>query len=91
MFRDKTVIVTGASSGLGAALAVALARAGANLALFSPEAERQQQVAAECEQAGGQALSVVGDVTRPEDCRRLVEETVARFGGIDYLVANAGI
>jgi short-subunit dehydrogenase len=91
MFRDKTAIVTGASSGLGAALAVALARTGANLVLFSPEAERQQQVAAQCEQAGGQALSVIGDVTRPEDCRRLVEETVARFGEIDYLVANAGI
>ncbi len=90
-FHGRTAIVTGASSGLGAALAVTLAAARANVVLFSPETERQQQVATQCEQAGGQALSVVGDVTRPEDCQRLVADTVARFGQLDHLVANAGI
>jgi NAD(P)-dependent dehydrogenase (short-subunit alcohol dehydrogenase family) len=91
MFRDKTAVITGASSGLGATLALELARAGARVALFSPEQERQEEVARQCGELGAEALSVVGDVTRPEDCRRLVEETAARFGGLDYLIANAGI
>lgn len=91
MFKEKTAIITGASSGLGAALAMELARAGAQLALFSPEEERQREVAARCEEAGGKALAVIGDVTRPDDCERLVRDTVDRFGALDYLVANAGI
>lgn len=91
MFKGKTFIITGASSGLGAALARELASQGANLALFSPERERQQKVAAECADRGARALAVIGDVTRQDDCRRLVEETAAEFGGVDYLIANAGI
>ena len=91
VFQDKSVIITGASSGLGAALALEFARAGACVSLFSPEGERQREVAAQCAEAGARALAVIGDVTRPGDCRRLMEETAAEFGGIDYLVANAGI
>ncbi|MFH1570104.1 MAG: SDR family oxidoreductase [Gemmatimonadota bacterium] len=90
-FAGRTAIVTGASSGLGAALARELARRGAHLVLFSPERARQEEVAAECAALGARALAVIGDVTRPDDCRRLVEETVREFGGVDYLVANAGI
>jgi short-subunit dehydrogenase len=91
MFREKSVIITGASSGLGAALALEFARAEARLALFSPEKEQQEEVAGLCEAIGAQALAVIGDVTRPEDCKRLIDETVGRFGGVDYLIANAGI
>ena len=91
MFEEKAVVITGASSGLGAALALEFARAGACLALFSPEKERQEEVAGRCEEAGGRALAVIGDVTRPEDCKRLIDETVARYGGVDHLIANAGI
>ncbi|HIC68295.1 MAG TPA: SDR family oxidoreductase [Candidatus Latescibacteria bacterium] len=91
MFQDKSVVITGASSGLGAALGLELARAGARVALFSPESERLKEVAERCAEAGAQALAVIGDVTLPDDCRRLMEETVAEFGGIDYLIANAGI
>ena len=91
MFREKSVVITGASSGLGAAMALKLAGEGADLALFSLEEERQKEVAARCEEAGARALAVAGDVTRPEDCRKLIEETIARFGRVDYLVANAGI
>jgi len=91
MFREKAVVITGASSGLGAALALEFARSGGDLALFSPEQERQEEVAGLCEERGARALAVIGDVTRPEDCKRLIEETVARFGGVDYLIANAGI
>ena len=91
MFRDKIVIVTGASSGLGATLATEFAATGAKVALFSPEEEKQAEVARQCETAGGKALSVVGDVTLERDCKILVEETLSSFGGIDYLIANAGI
>ncbi len=91
MFRDKVVIVTGASSGLGATLATEFAGTGAKVALFSPEEEKQEEVARQCETAGGKALPVVGDVTREHDCSALVEKTLSSFGGIDYLIANAGI
>ena len=91
MFEDKTAVITGASSGLGAALALAFARAGANLSLFSPEEEEQREVARLCQAEGADALAVIGDVTRPDDCRRLIEETIGRFGSVDYLIANAGI
>lgn len=91
MFRDKVVIVTGASSGLGATLATEFAKTGAKVALFSPEEEKQAEVARQCEAAGGRALPVVGDVTREGDCSALVEKTLGSFGAIDYLVANAGI
>jgi len=90
-FRNKSVVITGGSSGLGAALALAFARVGANVSLFSPERDQQQQVAAQCAELGARALAVIGDVTRPGDCRRLMEETTAEFGGIDYLIVNAGI
>ena len=90
-FRDKSVIITGASSGLGAALALHLARAGARLALFSPEGDRQREVASLCEEAGGRALAVIGDVTNPGDCEKLADRTAAHFGSVDFLVANAGI
>lgn len=91
MFKDKTVVITGASSGLGAALAMAFAQKHANLGLFSPEDERQKEVAKQCEDAGGPSLAVIGDVTRQEDCKRLIDETVGRFGGVDCLINNAGI
>lgn len=91
MFQDKSVVITGASSGLGASLSLEFARAGANLAIFSPEKERQEEVAALCKKEGAKALPVIGDVTKPEDCKRLIDETVDRFGSLDYLIANAGI
>lgn len=91
MFRDKSVVITGASSGLGAALAVEFAGLGARLTLFSRTADDLQAVAAKCVDLGAQALVVVGDVTAIEDCRRLATTAVERHGGIDYLVANAGL
>jgi len=91
MFKGKSVVITGASSGLGASLALELAGRGADLSLFSLEEERQKEVAVRCEEAGARALPVAGDVTRTEDCRRLIEEAVGRFGRVDYLIANAGI
>ena len=90
-FRDKSVIITGASSGLGAALALQLARGGARLTLFSPERDRQQEVAGLCEEAGGRALAVIGDVTSPADCESMTDQAVSHFESVDFLIVNAGI
>jgi NAD(P)-dependent dehydrogenase (short-subunit alcohol dehydrogenase family) len=88
---NPTVIVTGASRGLGAAAARLAAKLGADVVLMARTRERLEALAAEIEQAGGQALVLAGDVSQPEDCRQVVERTVERFGGIDGLVNNAGI
>ncbi|MGP8251648.1 MAG: 2-dehydro-3-deoxy-D-gluconate 5-dehydrogenase KduD [Terracidiphilus sp.] len=85
----KTALVTGSSRGLGAGIAMALAEAGANVAVHGssrlPE-ETLQQLAA----LGVPTLGLVGDVGDVQVCAMLVEETVARFGAIDILVNNAG-
>jgi short-subunit dehydrogenase len=90
-FQGKTVIITGASSGLGAELALAFAAAGARLALFARSAGALEEVAQRCRARGAETLVVVGDVTHAADSARLVDETVSKFGGIDILIACAGI
>lgn len=94
--EDRVAIVTGAGSraegiGNGRASAILLARQGANVALVDTNpgwAERtQEMIAAE----GGQSVVVEGDVSVPEDCRRIVAQTVARYGRLDVLVNNVGI
>ena len=88
---NKTVVITGASAGLGATLAVECAQQGARLVLLARNAERLEAVAQECEQLGSEVLTVVGDVAIAKDGKRLVEAAIERFGCIDYLVANAGV
>ena len=84
---DKTVVITGASSGIGAATAELLARQGAKVAVVARGAEALQAVAMKC---GPGALAIVADVTRREEVRRVVEETLARYGHIDVWVNNVG-
>ena len=81
----RTAIVCGASAGMGLAIAQALAAEGVNVAMF---ARRRKVLEVEAERLG--ALAVQGDVTNPQDCERLVERTVAAFGGVDVLVNNSG-
>jgi 3-oxoacyl-[acyl-carrier protein] reductase len=83
--RGRTAIVCGASSGMGLAIAEALAAEGANVAMF---ARRRDLLHREAERLG--ALPVRGDLTNPQDLERLVEKTVEAFGGIDILVNNGG-
>jgi NAD(P)-dependent dehydrogenase (short-subunit alcohol dehydrogenase family) len=93
MFRldGRVAIVTGASSGLGVAFAVALAEAGADVALGARRAERLKETANEVQARGRRAVSVATDVSDPDDCQRLVQTAVDEFGKVDILVNNAGI
>ncbi|OGT78410.1 MAG: hypothetical protein A3J35_04415 [Gammaproteobacteria bacterium RIFCSPLOWO2_02_FULL_52_10] len=91
MFKGKTVLITGASSGLGASLAQKFAQAGANLALFALDAEGLQQTADLCARQGATTITATGDVNNPADCQKLVADAVGRFGALDYLILCAGI
>jgi ribitol 2-dehydrogenase len=84
----KVVLVTGGSSGIGRAMARAVAAEGARVALVGRSAERLDAVAAEL---GGAALALPADLTKPAEVNRVVAETIARFGRIDILLPNAGL
>ena len=84
--KEKTVVITGASSGIGRAVALEMARRGANVVLGARRADRLESVAAECRKLGVEAKAIPTDVTRREDCRLLIAEA----GNVDVLVNNAG-
>lgn len=85
----RTAIVTGGSRGIGRAMAMGLAAAGASVVVASRKADACIAVAAEIAAAGGQSLAVPTHVGHPDEITHLVEATVERFGGIDILVNNA--
>jgi short-subunit dehydrogenase len=89
--KGHRIILTGASEGIGRALALELAARGARLALAARDRERLETLAQECRARGGEARALPTDVTSQQDCEWLVNETVTAFGGIDVLVHNAGI
>jgi short-subunit dehydrogenase len=89
-FRGRTVVVTGASAGIGRALCLALAPQRPRLVLAARDEARLQAVAGECRSLDAEALVVPTDVTSQEDCRRLITRTIAELHGIDVLVNNAG-
>lgn len=89
-FTDQVVFITGASSGIGEALAREFASEGAKLVLLARRNEKLKKLAAGFKQAGVPALAIQGDVTAEGDLTRAVETAVAEFGGIDVAVANAG-
>ena len=87
----KVAVVTGASSGLGVAFAVALAEAGADVVLAARRVDKLADTAAKVEAVGRRALTVATDVADPDAATAMVEATVAEFGHLDVLVNNAGI
>ncbi len=93
MFRldGRVAVVTGASSGLGAVFARALAEAGADVVLGARRVDRLAETSQAVEATGRRALAVRTDVSVPEDCTALVEAAMAEFGRVDILVNNAGI
>ncbi len=91
MLEGKVALVTGASQGLGRALALACAKEGANLVISSRSADALEPVAEEARALGVEVLAVPADVSRSEDVQELVDATAERFGKIDVLVNNAGL
>jgi NADP-dependent 3-hydroxy acid dehydrogenase YdfG len=91
ILSGKTAVVTGASSGIGRSTALALAAAGAQVALVARRAERLKELAAQVEAGGGQALACAADVTDEGEATRAVEDTIGHFGGLDILVNAAGM
>ena len=87
----KTYLVTGASSGMGAAVALALGQAGANVALAARRTEALEALVARITAAGGQALALRTDVTVEADVREAVARTVAHFGRLNGAFNNAGV
>ncbi|MEU9998396.1 SDR family NAD(P)-dependent oxidoreductase [Streptomyces sp. NPDC048370] len=90
-FTDKRVLVTGAGTGLGRAIALAFAAEGAKVVVAGRGAAPLAETVSLIEAAGGTAVAVTADVSRAEDTRRLVRETVETFGGLDVAVNNAGV
>ena len=89
-FKNKTVIITGASRGIGKAIGLRLAKEGANIVIASKSVEENPKLggtifsaAAEMEAAGGQALAVQCDIRFEDQVQQVVDKTVERFGGID--------
>jgi NAD(P)-dependent dehydrogenase (short-subunit alcohol dehydrogenase family) len=87
----KVAIVTGASSGLGVSFAVALAAAGADVALGARRTELLDETRAKITALGRRAIAVTTDVTQPADCERLVSAAVDQLGSADILINNAGV
>ncbi len=88
---NKVVIITGASSGIGAAVARRLARDGMRLTLAARRLDRLEQVAAEVEALGGEAILVQTDVRNQDELKRMVQATLDKWGRIDVLFNNAGV
>jgi short-subunit dehydrogenase len=89
--KNKLVIVTGASSGIGKACALEFAKKGANLVLAARSVDKLEIISKEISLLGVEVLSVPTDVSKEEDCKILMDKSLAKFGKIDVLVNNAGI
>lgn len=87
----KRILITGASSGIGEEMALQLAKEGAKLALAARRTDRLEKVADRCRALGGEAFVIQADVSEEPQCARMIEEAVARLGGLDLLVVNAGV
>jgi 3-oxoacyl-[acyl-carrier protein] reductase len=90
--KGKIALVTGASRGIGRAIAERLARSGASIAVnYSRNAGEAEKVVAAIKGAGGNAIAIQADVSRVQDITRMFDQTIAHFGKLDILVNNAGI
>ncbi|MFN2443336.1 MAG: SDR family NAD(P)-dependent oxidoreductase [Thermoanaerobaculia bacterium] len=88
--RNRHVLLTGASSGIGRATALALAGRGARLSIAARRANELEQVAARCRDLGAECVAIPADISSREECRRLAAEAEERFGPVEILINNAG-
>ena len=89
--NGKVVVVTGASSGIGEAMAREYAKMGAMVVMGARREEELQRIAQEIEAEGGKVAYAACDVVKEEDCKRLIDTAVEAFGGIDVMICNAGL
>jgi NAD(P)-dependent dehydrogenase (short-subunit alcohol dehydrogenase family) len=89
--KDKVVVITGGASGIGAAIVSGAAREGAIPVIVDRCAEAAGRLEEQVRASGGAALAIVIDLAAPQNCKRVVEETLQRFGRLDALVNNAGV
>jgi short-subunit dehydrogenase len=89
-FDGRTVLISGASAGIGRALAIQLAQQGAQLALIGRDAASLQSAAEECRARGARVLALPADISQEASCQELVAKTLEHFGALDALVNNAG-
>ena len=89
--KDKRIVITGASSGIGEAMAREYAKMGAKVVMAARRSEELERIAAEIRNAGGSVAFAACDVTKEEECKHLMEVAVEAFGGIDVLICNAGL
>ncbi|RJP82090.1 MAG: SDR family NAD(P)-dependent oxidoreductase [Desulfobacteraceae bacterium] len=90
-FQGKRAFITGAGSGLGQALAIVLARRGWKIGVAEIDPDRTRKTSQDVNQAGGEALAIPCDVTRPENLEAAADAILAQWGGIDLVINNAGV
>lgn len=90
-FKDKVVIVTGSSAGIGASIAISFAKEGADVVVIGRNEEKLKNVAKSCEGAGKAPLVIKAELCQDSDVKRIIKETIDKYGKIDVLINNAGI
>jgi len=88
---NKVALITGGTSGIGAATAILFAKEGAKVAITGRNEKRGQEITSQIRDSGGNAFFVRTDVSKADDCRRAVEQTLTTFGRLDVLFNNAGV
>src|SRR3990167_5543538 len=89
--KNKVVIITGASSGIGEACAITFAKRGASVVIAARNQEKLNQVEEQIKKIGVEVLAISCDVSVQKECENLITQTIAKFGKIDVLINNAGI
>ena len=90
-FDDKVVVITGASSGIGRALAYEFASLGSRVVIGARQEDKLQEIAEDITAKGGKVVYNVTDVSSEQDCKALIDKAISAYGGVDILICNAGI